>query len=394
MTISKVLRQRRGNALIVALIIAVIVLLVGAGMMTKSIQQSRFAKRVINETRALITAHGYASLIKQELLTNYNNYQTAASWAPCRLAGKVSIDSFLHILDNPGDSAYVSDTTNCPTVVFAFDYFATLDTPATSSVALSTLKAKRMVAKADNRINDFDFEFGLADFNLNPLRNSVSSAVTLNTSAKGDVPVNKTLRLVIDVKRTLSAAANGQCSLCRTTPGAVCCGEITLSFLESSGRVMDVVYDAGSKLIVDTRPNVKEAANLYPTAASLKNLPGSTKAYAPGSFCVPAIQSDSLKYVIDAAVGDGSQRYYLTVHGDVIKTPPSPDTATFTRTVVDPKLMSLAYENSQWYLLRSDGQVLRSDDPTQTTHFISLEGLNLPTAVALASGSGPTETCP
>lgn len=387
--ISRLLRSNRGNALIVALILAIMILLAGVGIITRNVQQSRVAKKNFNESRALVTAHSFAALLKQDLLTNYEAYldTTNAAWAPCRKAGSVSADSFMHILSEPSNGTYVSNTTTCPQVVFTSEYFV----PVTAaSFQLGALKTTAIKPKPEFQINSFSFETTLADFNLAAVRNSVSSALVMGTTAKSDAPVNKNLRLVIDIRRTLATATGATCGICRTVPGAVCCGNtLAVTYLESgSGRIMDVVYDeaAGALVSVEENTSAQPNATPNPTAISIKNLATARTDYTDLSFCISAIQgATALRYIIDGAIdGSGSARY-LTTHGDILS-------STGTVIANDPKLISIAFD-SQWYLLRSDGQVMKATDLADVSSYTSLAGLVLPTAAALAMGRGPTDTC-
>lgn len=387
--ISKYFRSNRGNALIIALILAIMILLAGVGIITRNVQQSRVAKKNFNESRALVTAHSFAALLKQDLLTNYQAYldTSNAAWAPCRNA-TVNADSFMHILSEPSNGAYVSNTTTCPQVIFTSEYFVPV---SAASFQLGTLKTTAMKPKPEFQVNGFSFETTLSDFNLNAMRNSVSSSFLMATTAKSDVPVSKNLRLVIDIRRTLATASGATCGICRTVPGAVCCGNtVSISYLESgSGRIMDVLYDEGAGTLVSQTENTSAQpnANPNPAAISIKNISTTRTDYTDVSFCIAPIQgSTALRYIIDGAVDGGGASKYLTTHGDIL------DGSTGAVVASDPKLVSIAFD-TQWYLLRSDGQVLKTTNLADTATYTPMAGFVIPTAAALAMGRGPTDAC-
>ena len=245
--------------------------------------------------------------------------------------------------------------------------------------------------------NIFSSSLSLTDVNNNPTRNQLIGNIAVKVaSGQRELANDHSSRFIIDVARTVNnAPGNHTCHICRTVPGSVCCNdELQMAYLEiGTGRLIDFNYDATtSTFSLSVDPAAPD-----PLAVSVKNLPAANGYHHLGTFCIPGIETGSpVPYVVDAATASGIN-YFLTVHGYILKEA-SPNTFAPTRVASDPKITSIAYDDSagDWYLLRDDGAVLKTTDITNTGSYTAVPGLILPTAQALAFGKGPTvaAVCP
>lgn len=369
--------------------------------MRQTLTQTSISKMSSNESQLLMNAHTFANLFKAELNSNFASFSTTTAWDACKATGvqpKDYIYNYLWALKDPGgvdpdNTVYrASAPAGCLAKTFATAFFRTMGPSPVQVVPLQNLQTVKL--EPIEQINRLDTELQVADFNTDPTRNLIIAKLRITTHLPIGSTVTKEVRVMIDLRRTVASAPDASCHLCRTVPGAVCCGgNLKLTYLESgAGRIMDLDCDVQNKL---TKVDEHMPAAAYPTAISVKNVDGSPSAtvYSNQGFCVPEIQTDPVLYITDAAtVPSSGERYHLTTHGYIIR-----NGDMNTPVAIDPKLESIAYDNSgtmgPWFLLRSDGAVLHTADITNPSSYLPIEGCVVPTATKLTVGVGSTP-CP
>lgn len=413
MTTFKLRRFPKGNVLLTALVFSVIAGTLGVYLLRNTSQQARLAKRSGNESIVLMTAHAAATLLKAELFNNYtDSFEPSTAWPECKKVGMEGPTQFLRILSNPADATYVTNTTVCPTKTLALSRFKV------GSASTLTLQAFRTAVFVPNdKINGFDVQMKVTDFNLDAQRTQILGDVSLSITKP--LPVQKTLRFAIDLKRTLNPTRQiAGCTICRTTPGAVCCGgTYRFTYLNSSGELIDASYDLETQMLTQTSNTqyntIASVDRINPRFVTVKIGQGRGPAldarvdYDAGDYCLNNVDAaNPLLWVVDGVrgtdLGTGLEDdFYLTTHGNIIQNIANPfdnmntnsgTVAHANGVVLDPKIISIAYSDDTFSLLRSDGAILRTRTLTDPDAWTEVNGLRVPTAVRLAMGE--STKCP
>lgn len=396
-----IFKNSRGSALIWAMGFVVLSAIVSLGIISSNKRLTQISRKEKEDAFTLVNAHSVAALLKQDLEENYRTQFKTGNWADCSPSGTFSMTEFITALSSP--------PAGCKTQNFNLRFFRTVEAEPTDLVALQDFQAKSF--SPAEAMNSFSQTIKITDFNLG--RSLIYADLTMNTSTNqssnvGGPLTNRTVKLVIDLNRTISPAAHdSNCAPCRAIPGSLCCGRNVassfISFLEvSTGRVIQVSYDESSKKITKVTPMT--ALGPFPILESIKNVEQATpRKYRNDGFCVKNIQggNSAVLYVIDAATGKywdtvGNKEsaapgnFFLTTHGYIILEGNAAGDPV-NKVVTDPKVVSIAYSGAQWYILRSDGQVLTAKYINQPASWTVKEGLKLLTAYKLSMGQAP---CP
>ena len=351
--------------------IVVVSTLLAFAFLASSLRQSKTTVRNNVESSVMMGGHSVAALLKEDIALNYQKYSDLSdpTWSSCRSA--VTPSEFLSVLQVPGA---------CRNVPFVFTHFRTGDVAAVTTVTLSELTSRTLLPN----IGNFSAQqtILITGFNPDAQRNQLIANLNVDGGSKA---IHKTIRMVIDVARTISSPiGSSTAKICRSVAGAVCEPEgesITLSYLDSNGRVISLSYteSVGEINPVDT---LRSPAAL---SVAVKNIgPSSTGTdYSAKSFCPAGPGSPALSYVSDTASGPGGD-YYLTFDGRLLRANGSGAWAS-----PEPEYVSIGYTGSIWLVLRSDGAVLKSPNIEDPSSFKAVKGLVIPAAVKITTGPGP-----
>ncbi len=368
-------KNRDGSATLISILVLASV--VGVFLVTVLNQidrKTQLARKDVFESSVVVSSHALAALFKQDLLANYMAYEAgvANGWSTCPHAG-ASVTDFLEILNSP--------IPDCSAVEMPMTYFRKLDPSAPPVITVGVFKNLNLVPIAE--LNRSSLVLRVTEFNSDPSRNTVIAEVAAAANSGTRIPSQKTIPLVLDLARTIAAPAIvSSCRMCHAIPGSVCCDRAPLAYLErGTGRVVRAEWNRTTKLLTLT-PFPGDVPD--PRSISVKNLDTGRMNYYLGSFCVPFTKvcpSNRTQYVIDAATAK-SKNYYLTVHGRVL------EENTPTPLLIDPRIESIAFDGSNWLMLRSDGAVLEGGEE-MTQPFTEIADLRLPMAEKLAVGRAP-----
>lgn len=352
-------------------------------MMTQVKGKIQMAKKDAYEGSVVTTAHSLAALLKEELRENYRLYElnSAANLWPACPHGAASVGDFLSVLSEPVGA--------CRQVIFSLNRFRTLDgQPLTLANLVRPAKAFEPVDRpADEVFKPLQetVQVTFSDFNVDPARNAVVFDLRMASSYARSLASAKVLKATVDLARTINPPKDDpQCKACRASPGSVCCGgSVGLLYLANSGKIKSADFDRSTSMLriqdVPSEPS-------DPLATSVKISGGVRHNYRPGALCLPVnlpCAASRTPWVIDACRGGGST-YFLTSHGYLYKD------ASTTPLWTDPKIQSISYFNSTFYLLRTDGQILAGSDIADRMKFYSIDGFKIPEAAAIAQGDGPS----
>ncbi len=387
------LNDKGGVELTSGVVFSIVSMIALTAMVTLFMNHRKEVKRESAESITLVTAHGVANLLKQDLLYNYESRYLAGKegWPlACGNSSNRNIYDFVSVLKSPtaacantqlylpflGTSG-VSKTVNC------------LSTP-NQCVALSNFRTANL--KADTAYNGYDITVTLTGFGMSSSSQLEGEVQLVRKDFRGvaneGLSVKRTTRLQIDLDRLNNPELNAvqNCRACRNTPGALCCdSQFPVSYLDGQGRVFDAILSSG--VVVRTlRAGIAE----NPLALSMKVSPTPT-VYTSGAYCLPASSPRKNYWVIDAVVY-GSRKYFLTTHGRLVD-----ENITDLWTVPDPKFVSIAHDGDQFILLRSDGQLfkLANGSIANPDQMVEMAGYSIPLAEKLVMGEGPAlEACP
>jgi hypothetical protein len=383
------LSNNTGNLVLVTAV-AIAGAMVAFALLNSSLSVVKSAGKNAQTSKVMMDAHSVAGLFKVELANNYESFKTSAAWASCR-SGGTTPNAFVKVLNAPGDICGAGASS----INFVLTNFKDADTNL-SSIKLNELIYKGPVSSPTpttlvgiSALNGFSHKINIQMFNTDTSRNQLIASLQTEGS-ENNKSVRQEMKMMIDVSRTVNPpTGSNTATICRSVAGAICdesSAPLLLSYLDSSGRILNVSHDESSGVTLISDPNLA----VEPLAVSVKNLATTRTNYRSDSFCINAIQgSTPIMYLIDAATDSGvGDHFYLSAHGKLM------NGATGAEIWVDPKITSIAFDNAKWYLLRSDGAVFRSNNIAgAVSNMQAVNGLILPTAEKLTMGPGPAP-CP
>ncbi|MBI4405521.1 MAG: hypothetical protein HY537_15265, partial [Deltaproteobacteria bacterium] len=332
-----------------------------------------------------------------QILDNYNDYLNSSAGNLCNCKTGTCTDAgsvadFTAKLSAPPGGACNSATfswgsffrkktdstctTNCTVTV---DDFVTTGTGTTRTIyqsiePLNGLNAEFSISsfgdKLDAKLDIIPVPPKIALFEFPFIRSA---------HAESDGGGRKSLQMVIDLQKTISTpAGNPNCRMCKSIPGAVCCGDKAIYqavlYLENgTGRIMQASTSQGTAI-----PDAERTGTLFEADPKYESVKIKESTNTRKNFLVSSFPQG---YIIDAAK-QGSTAYYLTADGRIIN-------SSYTTLSTDPKIQSIAYDGTYWFYLRSDGVVFKGSDITNLSTGWADTGIYIPRGYKLAMGDAP-----